>query len=83
MAAPTTPDANTEQISGEKLLEMGDVDPCELIEGRLVNMHLPGVEHGRIEARLSRYLDVFVEEYDMGATLPPAPRGSVCLLLTT
>lgn len=62
----TTPEVSAQQISGEELLELGDIGPCELVEGRIVLMRPPGVEHGRIETRLARYLDVFIEEQDSG-----------------
>ncbi len=52
----TTPDICTRQISGEELLQMGDIGPCELVEGRIVRMNPPGAEHGRIEALLIWHL---------------------------
>jgi Uma2 family endonuclease len=33
-------------ITGEELLEMGDIGPCELIDGRIVPMTPTGGEHG-------------------------------------
>jgi Uma2 family endonuclease len=53
-------------ITGAELLEMGDIGLCELVEGRISAMVPPGGEHGRIETRLSRYLDVFAETHDLG-----------------
>lgn len=59
----------TEIITGAELFELGDRGPCELIAGRIVQMNPPGAEHGRIEIRLGRYLDSFVEEHDSGWVL--------------
>jgi len=53
-------------LTGEELAKMGDTGPSELIEGRLVRMSPTGSRHGRIEARLSRILDTFVEERQLG-----------------
>ena len=33
-------------ITGEELLAMGDIGPCELIDGRIVSMTPTGSEHG-------------------------------------
>lgn len=56
-------------LTGAELLDLGDIGACELVEGRLLIMTPPGVEHGRLEARLVRYLDTFVEERQLGWVL--------------
>lgn len=53
-------------ITGEELLEMGDIGPCELIEGRIVPMSPAGAKHGRIELKLARLLEDFVETKNLG-----------------
>jgi Uma2 family endonuclease len=53
-------------ITGEELLEMGGVGPCELIDGKIVPMSPTGFEHGRIEAALSRELSGFVHKHNLG-----------------
>lgn len=53
-------------LTGKELLEMGDIGPCELIEGRLVHMSPTKPEHGRIEIRFGRILDTFVSEHGLG-----------------
>ncbi|MFQ5676691.1 MAG: Uma2 family endonuclease, partial [bacterium] len=53
-------------ITGEELLEMGDIGPCELIEGRIVPMSPAGAKHGRIEVKLVRLLEDFVEARNLG-----------------
>jgi len=56
----------TELITGEELLAMGDIGPCELIDGRIVPMSPAGVEHGLIESNLASELRVFVRQYRLG-----------------
>lgn len=53
-------------ISGEELLEMGDIGPCELVEGRIIKMSPTKMPHGKIESRLDRKLSVFVEKNNLG-----------------
>ncbi|NJK79872.1 MAG: Uma2 family endonuclease [Chloroflexaceae bacterium] len=61
-----TTSVETSLVTGEELFQLGDIGSCELIDGRIIYMNPPGVEHGRIEIRLARYLDVFVDEHDLG-----------------
>ncbi len=65
MSDITTPPTDV-LLTGADLLAMGEVGACELIDGRLVPMNPPGGEHGRIEIRLGRYLDEFVEQRQLG-----------------
>ena len=46
-------------ITGEELLDMGDIGPCELLDGRIVPMSLTGDVHGEIEAEIIRHLGNF------------------------
>ena len=46
-------------ITGEELQAMGDMGPCELIDGRIVPMTPAGGEHGKIESRLTARLEGF------------------------
>ncbi len=46
--------------------ETGDDTRYELIEGELIEMVRPGILHGRLAARLGRYLDEFAEDNDLG-----------------
>jgi len=39
----------TDIISGEELGAMGDIGPCELVQGRIVQMSPTCYEHGHIE----------------------------------
>jgi len=39
-------------LSGEELLNLGDVGPCELVDGRIVPSSPTGCEHGTIEGNI-------------------------------
>lgn len=53
-------------ITGEELLAMGDMGPCELIDGRIVAIHPSGFEHGTIEINLGSELRAFVRQRNLG-----------------
>ena len=48
-------------ITGGELLEMGDVGPCELIEGRIVPKSPAGARHGHIEVKVATILQNFCD----------------------
>lgn len=56
----------TKLITGEELLEMGDIGPCELIDGRIVPMSPTGGEHGISELNLGSELRSFVRQRQLG-----------------
>lgn len=56
-------------LMGEELLLMGDVGPCELIDGRVMPISPTGGEHGRIENRLGFELTLFVRQKQSGWVL--------------
>jgi Uma2 family endonuclease len=56
-------------ITGEELLTMGDIGPCELIDGRIVPMSPTGGRHGIVESRLGSALSFFVQQHDLGWVL--------------
>ncbi len=56
----------TKLITGIELYEMGDIGPCELIDGRIVTMSPTGAEHGMIEFRLGGALQSFVLQQNKG-----------------
>jgi Uma2 family endonuclease len=53
-------------ITGEKLQAMGDIGPCELIDGRIVPMVPTGNEHGVVEFNLGRHIGNFVAAHKLG-----------------
>lgn len=59
----------SEIFTGEELFDMGDIGPCELIEGRIVPMSPTGGEHGLIELNLAHELKKFVSQRKLGWVL--------------
>jgi Uma2 family endonuclease len=53
-------------VTGAELLDMGDIGPCELIDGRIVPMTPTGGAHGRVESNLAFELGGFVREKGLG-----------------
>jgi len=56
-------------ITGEELLAMGDIGPCELIDGRIVRMNPIGRSHAYVAANLSMMLNQFVRQHKLGQVL--------------
>jgi Uma2 family endonuclease len=56
----------TPLITGEELFAMGDIGPCELIDGSVVPMSPTGGEHGSLESNLGSVLRHFVREHSLG-----------------
>jgi Uma2 family endonuclease len=67
--SPSRPRAIERAISGEELLAMGDIGPCELVDGRIVPVTPTGGEHAAIEFRLGAALSAFVRERRVGWVL--------------
>ncbi len=61
--------ATTRIITGDQLLAMGDIGPCELIDGVIVGMSPTGGKHGYLESRLAIRLGGFVENAGIGLCL--------------
>lgn len=53
-------------ITGEELAQMGDIGPCELIDGRIVPLSPADVMHGVVTIRLGSRLEMFVSKHDLG-----------------
>jgi len=45
----TAPDRTGTLVTGEELFEMGDIGPCELIDGRIVPKSPTRLRHGQIQ----------------------------------
>lgn len=56
----------TRLVTGEQLMAMGDIGPCELIDGVIVSMSPTGGQHGYLESRLNRYLGAFIDNAKVG-----------------
>lgn len=56
-------------ITGEEFLAMGDIGPCELVNGRIVPMSTNGGEHGLLEVEILRHLGNFNAQHKSGWVL--------------
>ena len=54
------------KITGEELHAMGDIGPCELIDGRIIPMSPAGISHGIYEMNFALALRRFADEHDLG-----------------
>jgi Uma2 family endonuclease len=59
----------TSLITGEELALRPDLEPCELIDGRIVPLTPTGHVHGSIEARLTVSLGIYARESGRGQVL--------------
>lgn len=48
---------------------MGDIGPCELVDGRIVRMNPVGVQHGDIQIALGAALRAFVRKQRLGRVI--------------
>lgn len=64
-------------ITGDELLAMGDIGPCELVKGRIVPMSTTGGEHGLLEAEIARHLGNFNAEHKLGWVVSGEGRQSI------
>lgn len=56
-------------LSGADLAELVGIEPCELVEGRIVPMSPTGYEHGLIENALGAELRAFAQAHKLGKVL--------------
>ena len=53
-------------VTGAELLAMGDIGPCELIDGVIIKMSPAGGLHGFIELTLALLVGGFIKEREVG-----------------
>jgi len=56
-------------LTGEEFFALGDIGPCELVNGRIVPMSLTGGEHGLIESEIIFQLKDFNRRQQAGWVL--------------
>ncbi len=56
-------------VTGEELLRMPWLNPCELIGGRIVRMTPTNPTHGRIEVNVAAALSRFVRTQNLGIVM--------------
>lgn len=54
------------RVTGGELLAMGDIGPCELVEGEIIKMSPTGEKHGYVEFNLGGELRAFVRQHKLG-----------------
>ncbi len=59
-------ETTTRLVTGAELLAMGDIGPCELIDGEIVRLSPAGGVHGYLEARLTFFLYGFNQDAQTG-----------------
>jgi Uma2 family endonuclease len=60
---------NKTAVTGEQLLEMGDIGRVELVNGEIIELMPTGHRHGKIEALIAFFLIGFVRQYKLGHIL--------------
>lgn len=61
--------SNENLMTGEELLRRPDLNPCELVNGRVIPFSPAGDEHGGIEVELSARLHQYGKESKRGRTV--------------
>jgi Uma2 family endonuclease len=61
--------ASDRLLTGDELFALGDVGPCELVDGRMVPMSPTGAEHGTVEGNIAFILKRFVKPRALGWVL--------------
>jgi|SRR5688500_2950191 len=58
--------STTKLITAEELLDMGDIGPCELVNGEIVMMTPAGAEHGDVALEIAYLIKAFVKSRRLG-----------------
>jgi Uma2 family endonuclease len=56
----------TKLITGAELERMGDIGPCELVEGRIVSMSPTSHQHGEVETNFAAALHTYTRTHKVG-----------------
>jgi Uma2 family endonuclease len=56
-------------ITADHLFSLGNIGPCELIQGELILISPTGYDHGRISSKIDRAFGNFVESHKLGQVL--------------
>ena len=62
-------------LAGDEFFDLGDIGPCELIDGRIVPIPPTGGEHGTIEGNIAFILQGFVRPRALGWVVIPVTHG--------
>jgi len=66
--ASTRPASNA-PLTGEELYAMDDIGPAELVKGKLVHQMPTGHSHGRLEASITGFLFLYLQQHNIGHLL--------------
>lgn len=69
MAVQVAPPRTETLVTGDELLAMGDIGPCELIEGRIVPMSPTGGKHAIYEINFAQHIKTFVKQHGLGQVM--------------
>jgi Uma2 family endonuclease len=56
-------------LTGDELLRLPQLNPCELVNGRIVRMTPTNADHGRIELNVGVALRAFVRLQNLGTVM--------------
>jgi Uma2 family endonuclease len=56
-------------VTGDELLRLPHLNPCELVNGRIVRMTPTNADHGRIELNVGAALRAFVRTQNLGTVM--------------
>jgi len=69
MALQTASPKTETLVTGDELLAMGDIGPCELLEGRIVPMSPTGGKHAIFELNFGEFLKSFVKRNELSRVM--------------
>ena len=69
MERAATSRESTRPVTGDELMRLPGLDPCELVAGRVVRMTPTNPTHGRIEVNVAAALKHFVRSQNLGVVM--------------